>query len=112
MTHMTNQLSQTVGADETAPNSSPQSPTATRTVDPGLLYIDGAWREASDGGTAQAITPIDESEITTVAQATESDVEWAVAAATASDEGLWPQSGTSTVRSPHRPPPHPVSACR
>jgi len=110
---MVNQLSTTPGADQMSPRTTPQSPAAGRTVEPGLLYIDGAWREASDGGTAQAITtPIDESGITTVAQATESDVEWAVAAATASDEGLWPQSGTSTVRSPHRPPPHPVSACR
>jgi len=88
---MANQLSQTVGADETAQTQTPPSPTATRTVDPGLLYIDGSWREASDGGTAPTITPIDESEITTVAQATESDVESAVAAARiAFDEGPWP----------------------
>ena len=88
---MANQLSQTLGADETAPTVTPHSPTATRTVDPGLLYIDGSWREASDGGTAPTITPIDESEITTVAQATESDVESAVAAARiAFDEGPWP----------------------
>jgi aldehyde dehydrogenase (NAD+) len=91
MTHMANQLSQTVGADETAQTQTPPSPTATRTVDPGLLYIDGSWREASDGGTAPTITPIDETEITTVAQATESDVESAVAAARiAFDEGPWP----------------------
>jgi hypothetical protein len=73
---MVNQLSQTLTADETAPNATPHSPTAGRTVDPGLLYIDGTWREASDGGTAPMITPIDESEITTVAQATESDLEY------------------------------------
>src|SRR6478672_6252987 len=91
MTHMANQLSQTLGADETAPTATPHSPTAGRTVDPGLLYIDGTWREASDGGTAPTITPIDESEITTVAQATESDVESAIAAARmAFDEGPWP----------------------
>ena len=76
---MANQLSQTVGADETAQTQTPPSPTATRTVDPGLLYIDGSWREASDGGTAPTITPIDESEITTVA-----------AARIAFDEGPWP----------------------
>src|SRR6478672_2544811 len=88
MTHMANQLSQILGADETAPTATPHSPTAGRTVDPGLLYIDGTWREASDGGTAPTITPIDESEITTVAQATESDVESAIAAARmAFDEG-------------------------
>jgi aldehyde dehydrogenase (NAD+) len=91
MTHMANQLSQTLGADETAPTATPHSATAGRTVDPGLLYIDGTWREASDGGTAPTITPIDESEITTVAQATESDVESAIAAARmAFDEGPWP----------------------
>jgi hypothetical protein len=87
---MVNQLS-TPGADEMSPRTTPQSPAAGRTVDPGLLYIDGVWREASDGGTAPTITPIDESEITTVAQATESDLESAVAAArTAFDEGPWP----------------------
>src|ERR1700745_3135867 len=88
---MAHQLAQTLGADETAPNAAPHSPTAGRTVDPGKLYIDGAWRDASDGGTAPTITPIDESEITTVAQATERDVESAVAAARiAFDEGPWP----------------------
>ena len=71
---MANQASQTLAADETAPTTAPHSPTTGRTVDPGLLYIDGTWREASDGGTAPTITPIDESEITMVAQATESDV--------------------------------------
>jgi len=44
---MVNQLS-TPRADETAPKATPQPPA----VEPGLLYIDGAWREASDGGTA------------------------------------------------------------
>ena len=74
---MAEQLShtQTLGADEMAPNATPHSPTAARTVDPGLLYIDGTWRAASDGGIAPTITPIDESEITTVAQATDNDVE-------------------------------------
>jgi hypothetical protein len=87
---MANQLSQTAGADQMSPRTTPQSPAAGRTVEPGLLFIDGAWREASDGGTAPTITPIDESEITTVAQATESDVESAVAAArTAFDESPW-----------------------
>src|SRR6201982_3813007 len=88
---MAHQLAQTLGADETAPNAAPHSPTAGRTVDPGKLYIDGAWREASDGGTAPTITPIDESEITTVAPETESDVESAVSAARSEfEEGPWP----------------------
>src|SRR5258707_2387094 len=87
---MVHQLSKTPGADEMAKATS-QPPTSGRPVDPGLLFIDGAWREASDGATTPTITPIDESEITTVAQATESDVESAVAAARiAFDEGPWP----------------------
>src|SRR6202171_2766005 len=88
---MVHQLSKTPGTDEKARKATPQPPTSGRPVDPGLLFIDGAWREASDGATAPTITPIDESEITTVAQATQSDVESAVAAArTAFDEGPWP----------------------
>ncbi|MDT5288152.1 MAG: phenylacetaldehyde dehydrogenase [Mycobacterium sp.] len=88
---MVHQLSKTPGTDEKARKATPQPPTSGRPVDPGLLFIDGTWREASDGATAPTITPIDESEITTVAQATENDVESAVAAArTAVDEGPWP----------------------
>jgi hypothetical protein len=64
---MVNQLSKPAPVDGLASTAAPQPPA----VEPGLLYIDGAWREASDGGTAPTITPIDESEITTVAQATE-----------------------------------------
>jgi hypothetical protein len=78
---MVHQLSKTPGTDEKARKATPQPPTSGRPVDPGVLFIDGAWREASDGATAPTITPIDESEITTVAQATESDVESAIAAA-------------------------------
>jgi aldehyde dehydrogenase (NAD+) len=91
MTDMVNQLSTLTGAPEMGPKVVPQPSTAAPAVEPGLLYIDGVWREASDGATAPTITPIDESEITTVAQATESDVEAAVAAArTAFDDGPWP----------------------
>src|SRR5260370_15012923 len=86
---MVNQLSTQTEPEERGARVQPS--TAARTVEPGLLYIDGVWREASDGATAPTITPIDESEITTVAQATESDVEAAVAAArTAFDDGPWP----------------------
>ena len=74
---MVDQLSKARGADEMTPKATPQPPA----VEPGLLYIDGAWRDASDGATGPTISPIDESEITTVAQATEVDVESAVAAA-------------------------------
>ena len=88
---MVDQLSQPAVEDEAAAKVMPQPPTAAPPVEPGLLYIDGAWREASDGATAPTITPIDASEITTVAQATESDVDAAIAAArTAFDEGPWP----------------------
>ena len=48
-----------------------QPSTAAPVVDLGLLHIDGVWRETSDGATAPTITPIDESAITTIAQATE-----------------------------------------
>jgi acyl-CoA reductase-like NAD-dependent aldehyde dehydrogenase len=90
MIDMVNQLSKPT-RDEMAPTVVPQPPTAAPAVEPGQLYINGVWREASDGVTAPTITPIDESEITTVAQATESDVEAAVTAArTAFDEGPWP----------------------
>src|SRR3984893_18508204 len=90
MTDMVNQLSTPTRAREMDPKVVPQPSTAAPAVEPGLLYIDGVWREASDGATAPTVTPIDESEITTVAQATESDVESAVAAArTAFDEGPW-----------------------
>src|SRR5258708_30727160 len=86
---MVNQLSTQTETEQMGPKVQPS--TAARTVEPGLLYIDGVWREASDGATAPTITPIDESQITTVAQATESDVEAAVAAArTAFDDGPWP----------------------
>jgi len=71
---MVNQLSKPAAVDGSASKATPQRPA----VEPGLLYIDGVWRDASDGATAPTITPIDESQITTVAQATESDVEAAV----------------------------------
>jgi aldehyde dehydrogenase (NAD+) len=88
---MVNQLSTPTRAREMDPKVVSQPSTAAPAVEPGLLYIDGVWREASDGATAPTVTPIDESEITTVAQATESDVEAAVAAArTAFDDGPWP----------------------
>jgi aldehyde dehydrogenase (NAD+) len=91
MTDVINQLSKSTGGDGLAPDAMLLPTTAAPAVEPGQLYIDGVWRDASDGATAPTITPIDESEITTVAQATESDVEAAVVAArTAFDGGPWP----------------------
>ncbi|MCW2654305.1 MAG: hypothetical protein QOE41_3305 [Mycobacterium sp.] len=88
---MANQGSKPPGTGRMATKVPPEPGGAGRAVEPGQLYIGGVWRDASDGGTAPTITPIDESEITSVAQATETDVEAAVAAARAAfDEGPWP----------------------
>jgi nucleoside-diphosphate-sugar epimerase len=54
---MVDQLSQPAVEDEAAAKVLPQPPTAAPPVEPGLPYIDGAWREASDGATAPTITP-------------------------------------------------------
>ena len=47
----------------------------------GELFINGAWRTASDGGTFAVINPADESFVGTAADATAKDVSDAVAAA-------------------------------
>ncbi|MDT5253230.1 MAG: hypothetical protein QOH07_2181, partial [Mycobacterium sp.] len=44
---MVNQLSKTAPVDGLASTATPQPPA----VEPGLLYIDGVWRDASDGAT-------------------------------------------------------------
>lgn len=57
---------------------------------PATLYIDGAWRAASDGGTRTVTCPADGSEVGVVSEATAKDVEDAIAAARrAFDEGVW-----------------------
>jgi len=56
----------------------------------GMLFIDGKWRAASDGGTFDVINPADESFVGTAADATAADVSDAVGAArTAFDATTW-----------------------
>jgi (Z)-2-((N-methylformamido)methylene)-5-hydroxybutyrolactone dehydrogenase len=53
------------------------------------LYIDGKWRDASDGATMPAINPYDQSIHATVPVATGADVEEAVSAARRAYESVW-----------------------
>lgn len=55
-----------------------------------LLYIDGEFREASDGGTFQAYNPATGESIAEIARATVEDTQAAIdAARTAFDSGVW-----------------------
>jgi aldehyde dehydrogenase (NAD+) len=61
-------------------------------VRPGRLFIDGAWADASDGGTWEQMNPATNEMVTTFAVGTAADVDRAVAAARrAFDEGPWPR---------------------
>ena len=54
------------------------------------LYIDGAWKQASDGGAHDVHSPHDQRVVATVSQATESDVLDAITAArTSFDSGVF-----------------------
>ena len=54
------------------------------------LYIDGAWRQASDGGAHDVHSPHDQSVVATVSQATQADALAAITAARASfDSGVF-----------------------
>ena len=54
------------------------------------LFIDGAWREASDGGSHDVHSPHDQSVVATVSQATQDDVHDAITAArTSFDSGVF-----------------------
>ena len=54
------------------------------------LYINGLWREASDGGSHDVQSPHDQSVVATVSQASQTDVLDAIAAARASfDRGVF-----------------------
>ena len=58
---------------------------------PGQLFIDGEWRDASDGGTWTHVSPVTNEEITSFAVGSAEDVDRAVKAARrAFDEGPWP----------------------
>jgi aldehyde dehydrogenase (NAD+) len=60
-------------------------------VRPGQIYIDGTWRDASDGGTWTHVHPATNEEVTSIAVATAEDVDRAVRSARrAFDEGPWP----------------------
>ena len=62
----------------------------TFTVEDGKLYINGQWKDASDGSTFPTINPTTEEEVANIAEATADDVNEAVAAARkAFDEGPW-----------------------
>ena len=50
---------------------------------PNNLYIDGQWREASDGSRWDVLDPATEEVVTSVPMATSADVESALAAAQA-----------------------------
>ncbi|HEY3868767.1 MAG TPA: aldehyde dehydrogenase family protein [Actinocrinis sp.] len=61
-----------------------------RSLTAGQLYIDGVWREASDGARVPTIDPSTENAVTTVASGTPADTDAAVdAARRAFDEGGW-----------------------
>jgi aldehyde dehydrogenase (NAD+) len=61
-------------------------------VQPGRLFIDGTWSDASDGGTWEQMNPASNEVVTTFAVATVADVDRAVASARrAFDEGPWPR---------------------
>jgi aldehyde dehydrogenase (NAD+) len=61
-------------------------------VQPGRLFIDGAWCDGSDGGTWEQLNPASNEVVTTFATGTVADVDRAVAAARrAFDEGPWPR---------------------
>ena len=61
-------------------------------VQPGHLFIDGAWSDASDGGTWEQKNPATNEVVTTFAIGTAADVDRAVLAARrAFDEGPWPR---------------------
>jgi aldehyde dehydrogenase (NAD+) len=61
-------------------------------VTAGQLFIDGAWVDASDGGTFEQRNPATNEVVTTFAVGSTADVDRAVLAArTAFDEGPWPR---------------------
>jgi aldehyde dehydrogenase (NAD+) len=61
-------------------------------VQPGRLFIDGAWADASDEGTWEQLNPATNEVVTTFATASTADVDRSVAAARrAFDDGPWPR---------------------
>jgi aldehyde dehydrogenase (NAD+) len=59
---------------------------------PHSLFIDGAWTKPATGRLLTVISPVTEEPVATFAEATEADVDRAVAAARAAfDQGPWPR---------------------
>jgi betaine-aldehyde dehydrogenase len=59
-----------------------------------LMYIDGEWSPASDGGVRELISPSSGEVVAKVAEGTKQDAERAIQAArTAFDDGPWQQTG-------------------
>ncbi|WP_055531101.1 aldehyde dehydrogenase family protein [Streptomyces graminilatus] len=59
-------------------------------IEPGRLFVGGQWREAADGARTEVIDPSRGTVVTTVAEASEADVDAAVRAAReAFDNGPW-----------------------
>jgi acyl-CoA reductase-like NAD-dependent aldehyde dehydrogenase len=72
------------------------TPAQIRIAHPHKLFVNGRWIDAREGGRLELITPQREEVLATVAEATEADVDAAVAAARAAfDGGEW--SGLSHV---------------
>jgi len=70
----------------TAVNTKP----SRKPIPPGRLFIDGKWRDASDGATMTTSDPTTEEVITTVAKGGPADADLAVRAASrAFEEGPW-----------------------
>ena len=68
----------------------PEAALARPVLKPGQLYIDGGWREAAGSATMEVIDPSTGAVVGTVADAADSDLDSAVAAArTAFDRGSW-----------------------
>ncbi|MGR3711486.1 MAG: aldehyde dehydrogenase family protein [Alterinioella nitratireducens] len=62
----------------------------TQPIRPQSLLIGGKWRDASDGGRRDVISPIDGALLTTLTEGTQADVDAAVSAARAAFEtGRW-----------------------
>jgi len=72
--------------------TAPLSHIQIRLAHPHQLYIGGRWVDASQGGRIEVVSPNTEQVIATVAEATEADMDSAVAAARAAfDQGPWPR---------------------
>lgn len=72
--------------------TTPLSQVQIHLTHPHQLFIDGRWVDAQKGGRIDVVSPMTEQVIATVAEATEIDMDAAVAAARkAFDQGPWPR---------------------